>query len=234
MFDLSAAFSGVTFSSPKRRHDQRTPGFPPEQAWHSPSITKVSDLSSIGLTWAVRSCARHLALSKQHAEVISRHLDCFGKIEALLFPQRLDLFQVSESPFGVLGAQGAIKSSIARRRVHALYRIGAVQVQEAGLAKGEPCTGEESRRDRPRRYVDEIEADDRFECGYAPRQFAYVKIKGLAHIGDLYSRQPSGDRSAASCVHIGGLPVQPLQCLSEMNHMLPGAARDLQHEPGFR
>ncbi len=41
-------------------------------------------------------------------------------------------------PFGVLGAQGSIERRIARCCVPARHRVRPVQVQETGLAKGEP------------------------------------------------------------------------------------------------
>ena len=46
---------------------------------HSPDRPGFTTLLRLNAASAgVRACARQLALSKQHAEVISRHLDCFG------------------------------------------------------------------------------------------------------------------------------------------------------------
>ena len=77
----------------------------------------------------------HLALSKQHAEVITQASRLFRLDRALVFRQGLDLFQISESPFGVLGAQGAIRQHCSTPCACPARDRGRIST-EAGLAKG--------------------------------------------------------------------------------------------------
>jgi hypothetical protein len=65
-----------------------------------------------------------------------------------------------------------------------------------------------------------------------PGQAADIELDRRAYVGEVLLRDPAPHRLTKGRVGIARLPGQVRQCSGEMNDVLAGAARDLQHKPG--
>ncbi len=120
---------------------------------------------------------------------------------------------------------GAVLTALAPQR--------SVEEQHAAVRQHARRAVDQRLRRRPRRDVDHVDAEYRVGARDRPGQ-ADVERERFAHIGQCFGLRPGADRAIKRRIGLARLPCEVRQRGGEMRDVLPGAARDLQHEPGRR
>lgn len=183
---------------------------------------------------APRDSAAKLRLAKDQHGTVRWHVDDLGKLKAVSQRCSFEISTVADTPLFILLAEMSIEGRIARRRVDAIARKGAIDDQQAVLFQIPRSATHQSLRNWPWADMQYIDGENRLDAlAWRPSTLieppirCLVEIDRRSDIRQITLCPPCFDAGAMQRIGIGRPSGKVRQSSGEGDHMLTCAATNL-------